>query len=72
MNEIRNQLLIIRNLKKAIEKNDDIDFQFSYLLERFQIELETKRKNLEYELKEVIENLETLNYVKSEVLKNEK
>ena len=71
MDEIRNQLLLIRSLKKSIEKNDDIDFYFMQLLERFEIDIKRKKEDLEHELEKVENNIEVLEIVKKEVLKND-
>lgn len=70
MDEIRNQLLLIRSLKKSIEKNEDIDFYLMQLLERFEIDIKRKKEDLQHELEKVENNIEVLEIVKKEVLKN--
>ena len=72
MDEMRNQLLLIRSLKKSIEKNDDIEFYFMQLLERFEIDIKRKKEDLEHELEKVENNIKVLEFVKKEVLENEK
>ena len=69
---MRNQLLLIRSLKKSIEKNDDIEFYFMQLLERFEIDIKRKKEDLEHELEKVENNIKVLEFVKKEVLENEK
>ena len=63
MNEIRNELLTILSL----EKNNNRSFYLELLLERFEYDLDDKEKDLEYKLKEVRENKETLKFVRQEL-----
>lgn len=65
MNEIRNELLLIKDLIKADDK--DKQFQLEWLLERFEYQLKEKRKDLNNELREVEDNLKTLEYVRKEL-----
>ena len=67
MNETRNELLQIKSLIKAIERNDDVNFYINYLLDRFEIELNRKKADLKHELNEVRDNLEILKNVRKEV-----
>lgn len=69
MNEIRNELLLILKYTKA--KEEDKKIQLMYLLERFENSLNQKKQDLEYQLEEVKSNLETLKYVREEILKGE-
>lgn len=69
MNEIRNELLTILSLIKNGEK--DKNYNLNYLLERFEYDIkgqleETKRKE-----KELQSNLQTLEFVKKELSKEE-
>ena len=72
MNEIRNELIHIRNLKKKIEKGENLTLYFDLLLERFEIDLKRQKEEKENELKYINENLELLKIIKSEVEENEK
>ena len=70
MNEIRNELLTILSLIKNGEK--DKNYNLNYLLERFEYDIkgqleETKRKE-----KELQSNLQTLEFVRKELSKEEK
>lgn len=67
MNETRNELLQIKSLIKAIERNDDVNFYINYLLDRFEIELNRKKADLQHELNEIKDNLEILKNVRKEV-----
>lgn len=67
MNEIRNELLLILKYTKA--KEEDKKIQLMYLLERFENSLNQKKQDLEYQLEEVKSNLETLKYVREEIMK---
>lgn len=69
MNEIRNELLTILSLIKNGEK--DKNYNLNYLLERFEYDIkgqleETKRKE-----KELQSNLQTLEFVRKELSKEE-
>lgn len=71
MDEIRNELIAIRNLKKNKDENQN-KLYYDLLLERFEIGLQRKKEDLENELKHVNENIELLEIIKKEVLENEK
>jgi hypothetical protein len=73
MDEIRNELLNIRNY--ALAKEEEKRAWLEILLERFEIDLERKKEDLENELKHVNDNLELLELVKNQIeegVKNEK
>ena len=71
MDEIRNELICIRNLKKNKDQSQN-ELYYDLLLERFEIGLKRKKEDLENELKHVNENMELLEIIKKEILKNEK
>lgn len=71
MDEIRNELIAIRNLKKN-KDNTQNNLYYYLLLERFEIGLKRKKEDLENELKRTEENIELLKTVKKEVLENER
>lgn len=71
MDEIRNELIAIRNLKKN-KDNTQNNLYYDLLLERFEIGLKRKKEELENELKRTEENIELLKMVKKEVLENER
>ena len=68
-NEIRNELLGIMYLVKGKEENKK--FNIEYLLERFEIDIKNKLEDIEYQKRQLNDNLELLNYVKNELLKKE-
>jgi len=70
MDEIRNELIAIRNLKKNKDESQN-NLYYDLLLERFERGLKTKKENLENELKHVNENIELLEIIKKEVLEND-
>ena len=63
-NEIRNELIY---LLKYIDSNDAKDIYLSCLLERFEEDLKQKKEDLEYQLKTIDRNMETLKYVKEKL-----
>lgn len=65
MNEIRNELLTILNLTKNDE--DDRQFYTKLLLERFEYDIKRQLEDIKSKEKELISNLETLNYVRKEL-----
>ncbi len=67
INEIRNELLIIRSLQ--LGKEEDKKIYLEQLLDRFQYDIERQLEDLKYKEKELKENLETLEYVRKEILK---
>lgn len=68
MDEIRNELIVIRNLKKNKDKTQNESY-YDLLLERFEIGLKRKKEDLENELKHVNENIELLEIIKTEEVK---
>lgn len=64
MNERRNQLLYILKLSQT---DEDKELYTELLLERFDSDIKRRLKDLEYEKKELEENLETLAYVRSKL-----
>lgn len=66
MNEIRNELLLIKDLVKA-KNDDDKNFQLEWLLGRFEIDIKEQLKDIEYKKQELEDNLKTLEYVKKEL-----
>ena len=66
MNEIRNELLLIKDLVKA-KNDDDKNFQLEWLLDRFEYDIKTQLKDLESKKQELKSNLETLEYVRKEL-----
>ena len=67
MNETRNELLQIKTIIKRIEKNEDINFYITCLLDRFEIDLNRRKADLKSELATINENLEILKNVRKEV-----
>lgn len=70
MNEIRNELLNIYNYAKADDK--DKDLRLDMLLERFEIDIKRQLEDLHNKEQELKSNLETLEYVRNELRKEEK
>ena len=68
MDEIRNELIVIRNLKKNKDKTQNESY-YDLLLERFEIGLKRKKEDVENELKHVNENIELLEIIKTEEVK---
>ncbi len=74
MDEIRNELIAIRNLKMNKDETQN-ELYYDLLLERFEIGLKRKKEDLENELKHVNDNLELLELVKNQIkegVKNKK
>ena len=67
MNQTRNILL---NLKSYIKSNDTI--YIDMLLDNIKSELETEKKDLEYQLQENKKNMELLKIIKTEVKNDNK
>lgn len=65
MDEIRNELLNIRNY--ALAKEEEKRAWLEILLERFEIDLKRKKEDLENELKHINENTELLELVKNQI-----
>ena len=63
MDGIRDELLLI--LKYV--KGDNKKIWLSHLLDRFRIDIERKLEDIEYQRKQLLDNLETLKYVKKEI-----
>ena len=66
MNEIRNELLLIRNME--LGKKEDRKFYLENILERFQYDIERQLENLSYKEKELKQNLEIVNKLKKELI----
>ena len=64
MSETRNELL---HLLHYITSDSDKDVYLEMLLERFDIDLKRKKDTLENELKQVKEDMETLEFVKTKL-----
>lgn len=70
MNEIRNQLLYILKIAQTTE---DKEMYTEFLLERYEIDIKRRLKEIEYEKQELEENLETLEFVRKKIgIKEEK
>lgn len=65
-NEIRNELLLIKDLVKGAT-DEDKKFQLEWLLDRFEYDIKTQLKDIEYKKQELKNNLETLEYVRKEL-----
>lgn len=66
MNEIRNELLLIRNME--LGKKEDRKFYLENILERFQYDIERQLEDLSYKEKELKQNLEIVNKLKKELI----
>ena len=66
MSEMRNELLLIKDLVKA-KTDDDKNFTLKWLLERFEIDIKTQLKDLKDKQEELESNLKTLEYVKQNI-----
>lgn len=64
MNEIRNQLLYILKIAQTTE---DKEIYTELLLERYEIDIKRRLKEIEYEKQELEENLETLEFVRKKI-----
>lgn len=64
MNEIRNQLLYILKITQTTE---DKELYTELLLERYEIDIKRRLKEIEYEKQELEENLETLEFVRKKI-----
>ena len=64
MNEIRNQLLYILKIAQTTE---DKEMYTEFLLERYEIDIKRRLKEIEYEKQELEENLETLEFVRKKI-----
>ena len=70
MNEIRNQLLYILKIAQTTE---DKEMYTEFLLERYEIDIKRRLKEIEYEKQELEENLEKLEFVRKKIgIKEEK
>lgn len=68
MNEIRNELLILRNIiKKDEQKTVEKIIDYGMLLERFKFDLTEKKENLQNELEKVNNNIEILESIIKEL-----
>lgn len=62
MDEIRNEILILKNIiKKDDNKTADKMIDYGMLLERFKIDLDRKKEDLQHEKEKVDRNIELLN-----------
>ena len=64
MNEIRNQLLYILKITQTTE---DKELYTELLLERYEIDIKRRLKEIEYEKQELEDNLETLAFVRNKL-----
>lgn len=64
MNETRNQLLYILKLTQTTE---DKELYTELLLERYEIDIKRRLKEIEYEKQELEDNLETLAFVRKKL-----
>lgn len=64
MNEIRNQLLYIL---KIAQTKEDKELYTELLLERYEIDIKRRLKEIEYEKQELEDNLETLEFVRKKI-----
>ena len=68
INETRNELLTILYLIKA-DNNKEKEYQLTYLLERFENDINRQLKDLKSKEEELESNLATLNYVREQLEK---
>lgn len=66
MNEIRNELILIENLMKA-KDDENKKFQLEWLLDRFENDITTQLKDIEYKKKDLENNLNLLEYIRKEL-----
>lgn len=64
MNETRNQLLYIL---KIVQTKEDKELYTELLLERYEIDIKRRLKEIEYEKQELEDNLETLEFVRKKL-----
>ena len=64
MNETRNQLLYIL---KIAQTKEDKELYTELLLERYEIDIKRRLKEIEYEKQELEDNLETLEFVRKKL-----
>lgn len=62
--EIRNELL---NLLHYVTMKENNEIYLDFLLERFEIDIKRQLEDLEYQKKQLLDNLETLKYVKEKI-----
>lgn len=67
MNEIRNELLLIRNME--LGKKEDRQFYLENILERFQYDLERQLEELNNKEKELKQNLVIVEKLQKELIK---
>lgn len=67
MNEIRNELLLIRNME--LGKKEDREFYLENILERFQYDIERQLEEISYKEKELKQNLIIVEKLKKELIK---
>lgn len=67
MNEIRNELLLIRTLAKESKDGEDKKMQLEWLLQRFEYDIKNQLKDIQYKEEELLDNLKTLEYVRKEL-----
>ena len=66
MNEIKNELILLEKLMK--EKDDENKkFQLEWLLDRFENDITTQLKDIEYKKKDLENNLNLLEYIRKEL-----
>lgn len=75
MNEIRNELLLIKSIMTRYnteEEKYDRQIDLERLLERFEYDIKDQLKDIQYKEQELLDNLKTLEYVRKELRINEK
>lgn len=66
MNEMRNELLLIRNME--LGKKEDRNFYLENILERFQYDIERQLEDLKYKKQELESNLKIVEQLKKELI----
>ena len=66
MNEMRNELLLIRNME--LGKKEDRNFYLENILERFQYDIERQLEDLKYKRQELESNLKIVEQLKKELI----
>ena len=69
MNEIRNELLLLRNMELGKEENRN--FYIEQILERFQYDIEQQLEDLKHKEKELMQNMEIVKQLQKELIKKE-
>ena len=70
MNEIRNELLLIRSMMIRCDSEEgkyDRQLDLERLLERFEYDIKDQLKDVQYKEQELLDNLKTLEFVRKEL-----